>query len=247
MELHRISNEQRKRITSLSQKKNRVELKKFIVEGHKMASEVLEYRPENCYLIYCTEQYLEKFPLQHDKLHVVSAKDLERISQLKNPQGILMVVDFLDKEKNAQDFYIALDAVQDPGNFGTILRMADWYGVKTILCSKDCVDVYNSKVVQASMGAIFRVGVNYVDLNLEIEKLNLPVFGALLEGENIYSQELLPKGILLMGNEGNGISEELQKKVSHKLTIPRIGASESLNVSMATGIMLSEFFRSSLK
>lgn len=247
MELHKISNEQRKRITSLAQKKFRTAQEKFIVEGRKMANEVLKFCQESCDSVYCTADYLEKNPIEHERLYVISSKDLERISQLKSPQGVLVVVDFLKISTDTNKFYIALESIQDPGNMGTILRLADWFGVGQILCSKDCVDVYNPKVVQASMGAIFRVEVKYTDLKDSFDELNLPIYGALLEGENIYSQNLSPEGILLMGNEGNGISEELQQMVTNKLTIPRVGDSESLNVSMATGIMLSEFHRSTLK
>lgn len=138
---------------------------------------------------------------------------------------------------------IALDSVQDPGNMGTILRLADWFGVQKVICSKTTVDIYNPKVIQATMGAFLRIQVEYLDLKEFFATTDLPVYGALLEGKNVYAQPLKPHGILLMGNEGNGISDELKPFISQPLTIPKKGQTESLNVSIATSILLSEFFR----
>ncbi len=141
------------------------------------------------------------------------------------------------------DFHLALDEIQDPGNLGTIIRLADWFGVKNIVCSRNTADCFNPKVVQATMGSLFRVNIVYEDLKTFIEAKNLPVFGAFLEGKSIYKSSLSPKGILVLGNEGKGISSEIEKCITQKITIPRFGEAESLNVSVATGILLSEFFR----
>ena len=141
---------------------------------------------------------------------------------------------------------IALDSIRDPGNLGTILRLCDWFGVNQLLCSKETVDIYNPKVVQATMGSIARVNVNYVDLDAFIIETKLPVFGTFMDGNNIYKSILPQEGIIVMGNDANGISEELEKLINNRLTIPRFGnlqKTESLNVATATAIILSEFRR----
>jgi TrmH family RNA methyltransferase len=148
-----------------------------------------------------------------------------------------------NEDNSNSDFYIALDEIQDPGNMGTIIRLADWFNVKTIICSPNSADVFNPKVVQASMGSLFRVNIIYQDLNEFITSKKVPVYGAFLEGESVYTKKLSPKGILILGNEGKGISPEIEKLVTQKIKIPRFGQAESLNVSIATGILLSEFFR----
>ena len=143
---------------------------------------------------------------------------------------------------------LALDDIRDPGNLGTILRLCDWFGIKQIICSKETVDIYNPKVVQATMGSIARVNVNYVDLKTFIAEANVPVFGTFMDGENIYQSNLPQSGIIIMGNEANGISSEIEKIVTSRLTIPRFGElqkTESLNVATATAIILSEFKRNS--
>lgn len=168
---------------------------------------------------------------------------LKRCSSLKTPNKVIAVVKKMTFPEKKHRFIIALDSVQDPGNMGTIMRLADWFGVDKIVCSQTTVDHYNPKVIQASMGAFLRVQVEYTDLKNYLAETGLPVFGALLEGENIYKKLLNPEGILLMGNEGNGISEEIKPLITHPVSIPRRGKAESLNVSVATGILLSEFFR----
>ena len=168
---------------------------------------------------------------------------LKRCSSLKTPNKVIAVVRKMVFPETRTSFVLALDAVQDPGNMGTIMRLADWFGVEKIICSRTTVDVYNPKVIQASMGAFLRIQVDYTDLKSYFQETRLPVFGALLEGENIYKTVVQPAGILLMGNEGNGISEELKQFITHPISIPRRGGAESLNVSIATGILLSEFFR----
>lgn len=143
---------------------------------------------------------------------------------------------------------LALDDIRDPGNLGTIMRLCDWFGIRQIVCSKETVDIYNPKVVQATMGSITRVNVNYVDLKTFISQTELPVFGTFMDGDNIYQSNLPQNGIIIMGNEANGISAEIEKIVTRRLTIPRFGElqkTESLNVATATAIILSEFKRNS--
>jgi TrmH family RNA methyltransferase len=180
---------------------------------------------------------------------------MERISQLKTPSDCLAIVEQprhrLSHEALRTSLILALDGVQNPGNVGTIVRLADWFGVEDILCSKECADIYNPKVVQATMGALLRVRVHYVDNLAEIlssaAKEGTPIYGTLLDGNNIYSETLAKRGIIVMGNEGQGVSEECRKSLTHKLFIPPYPAdrptSESLNVAMATGIILAEFRR----
>jgi len=239
-----ISKSNIKLIKSLQQKKLRDELNLFVVEGEKMVQESLQWKSEYLIVLYHTSDSTigENF-IKKEIMNLISEKELKQISSLQTPNKCLAVFGKWPYSDDKFPFYIALDGVQDPGNMGTIMRLADWFGVKKILCSKETVDCFNPKVVQATMGAIFRVDVEYVDLTETFEMLNLPIYGALLEGENIYSKPLTPKGILLLGNEGKGISENLQKSINFPISIPRFGQAESLNVSAAGAILLSEFFR----
>lgn len=238
-----ISKNKIKSIQALRLKKNRDSSQLFVLEGEKMVQEIILQAPEQLVCIYHTTDF--KFPKNENLVEreLISEQELKQISSLQTPNKCLAVVRFLNFQKNDSDFFLALDGVQDPGNMGTILRLADWFGIQTLFCSQETVDVYNPKVVQASMGAILRVAVEYVDLKTKFESLNLPVYGALLEGKNVYHEKLTRKGILLLGNEGKGISPELQKSITHPIHIPRFGQAESLNVAVATGILISEFFR----
>ncbi len=238
-----LSKNKIKWIRSLQQKKFREELGLFVVEGEKMVNEALESNT-NEIVFLCLTKSSSIVPRDPNyEVVLASDDDLKSISTLKNPNKSLVVIKIPSQKEIKSDFKIALDGIQDPGNMGTILRLADWFDVKEIICSKDTVDVYNPKVVQASMGAIFRINVVYCDLPNYLSKTTEPIFGALLEGENIYKKSVTPKGILVLGNEGNGISKEVISMVNQPITIPRFGKAESLNVSVATGILLSEFFR----
>lgn len=239
-----VSKEQVKFIRSLHKKKFRDKYQQFIIEGTRIIEDAIKYAPESVLQIFGTENMLFSVP-EHIVFHEVNGKVLTQVSTLKTPQKHLAICQYLPKSPVLPDFFIALDTIQDPGNLGTILRLASWFGVKHVVASKETADCYNPKVVQASMGAIFSVNIEYRDLKSVFEKTNLPIYGALLEGENIYKKDIEPKGILLLGNEGNGISEELLDYVSQPITIPRLGEGESLNVAMATAIFLSEFFRKS--
>ena len=239
-----ISKGRLKQIKSLQQKKFRDETGFFVIEGVKMVEETMAVIPHLVDCCLYTSDYSFQSKSELFEMFQVDRKSLEQCSSLKTPNKILAVVKQLPKQNVSSKFILALDGIQDPGNLGTILRLADWFGINQIVCSKETVDCYNPKVVQASMGAILRVSVNYCSLKNYLSETKLPIFGALLEGKNVFKETLTNEGILLMGNEGNGISDDLLKTIQHPLTIPRFGEAESLNVSVATGILLSEFWRS---
>jgi TrmH family RNA methyltransferase len=238
-----LSKNKIKWIRSLQQKKFRDQLGLFIVEGEKMVNEAIESRGFEIVFLCLTKSSTIVPSNPNYEVVLASEDELKSISTLKNPNKSLVILKIPNKTEVKSDFKIALDGIQDPGNMGTILRLSDWFDVKEIVCSKETVDIYNPKVVQASMGAIFRINVIYCDLVDYLIKAENPVFGALLAGENIYKKQVNPKGILVLGNEGNGISEKVIPLITEPITIPRFGKAESLNVSVATGILLSEFFR----
>ncbi len=230
-----LSNNKIKQIRSLHQKKTRDELQLFIVEGEKMVLEVLESVPDQIeYCVSTNEQIGEQFSTV--EFYHCDDETLKKCSTLKTPNKLLAIVRKMAFPEIRSTFILALDGVQDPGNMGTIMRLADWYGVEQIICSNNTVDFYNPKVIQASMGAFLRIKVDYTDLNQFLKTTKLPVYGALLEGENVYQKTLKPTGILLMGNEGNGISTPNLSSITDPISIPRGGQAESLNVAVATGI-----------
>lgn len=237
-----LSQSKIKQIRSLQQKKYRDEQHFFIVEGEKMVLELLNTIPDQVEYCVATKDFgaIKNFNILW---YQCDQETLKRCSSLKTPNKVIAVVRKLKFPAHNPSFILALDSVQDPGNMGTIMRLADWFGVKQIICSDTTVDCYNPKVIQASMGAFLRVKVDYVNLKHYLSATDLPVYGALLDGENVYQKALTPKGILLLGNEGNGISAEIQPFITYPVSIPKRGMAESLNVSIATGILLSEFFR----
>ena len=249
-----ISKNKIKYIRSLELKKNRNKEGKFVAEGHKVVDDLLAL--QNADLIVATQAWLHgKHIAPETEVVEVSDEELKKVSFLQHPQQVLAV--FKQSyyqpshiaETVTQKLCIALDGVQDPGNLGTIIRIADWFGIEDIFCSPETADVYNPKVVQATMGSIARVKVNYVNLFEMIDSLpdSTPIYGTLLDGDNIYQQELSDHGIIVMGNEGKGISPELAKKVNHRLLIPNFPegrpTADSLNVAIATAITCSEFRR----
>lgn len=238
-----ISKEKIKHIRSLQRKKHRDIHQQFVIEGAKMIKEAIDHAPESIIEVYGTSPLPFKLP-NSIPFHEINSKELSQLSSLKTPQPQIALCTYLPRPTHRPNFLIALDTIQDPGNFGTILRLASWFGVNYIMASKDTVDLYNPKVIQASMGAIFTVNVVYVDLSEELKNTDLPIYGAVLEGENVYKKELKREGIILMGNEGNGIHQDILPFVSSPITIPKFGHGESLNVAMATAIILSEFIRS---
>ncbi|EIA09659.1 TrmH family RNA methyltransferase [Flavobacterium frigoris] len=239
-----VSKNQIKLISSLQQKKYRIAHQLFFAEGVKVIQELLESNFELEHL-YTTQNDFED--VLFIKKTLVHETDLKKISALATPNTCLAVFKMpVEKKIKESGLMVALDSIRDPGNLGTILRLCDWFGVEQLLCSKETVDLYNPKVVQATMGSIARVNVNYVDLNEFISETQLPVFGTFMDGLNIYKTSLPREGIIIMGNEANGISEELEKVIENRLSIPRFGEvqkTESLNVATATAIILSEFRR----
>ncbi len=234
-----------KLITSLTQKKYRNEHRLFIAEGLKTVTELLDSHIQLHHLYISNP----KHSLLNKNHTLISAKDLKRISALKTPPDILGVFKMTEpKTINTKGLIVALDDIRDPGNLGTIIRLCDWFGVKDLVCSRNTVDCYNAKVVQATMGSLSRVNISYLDLeNFLEENKNIPIFGTFMNGENIYQKALPESGIIVMGNEANGIQDSISKFTNSRLAIPRFGdlkATESLNVATATAIILSEFRRS---
>ena len=231
-------------IKALATKQGREDLGAFIAEGEKLVGEI-----RNSSLRI--RRILQTKPIFADG-ELISEKEMERISQLKSANSVLAVVELpkpkLSLANPAKNLVLCLDRIQNPGNLGTIIRLADWFGISDIVCSEDTADCFNPKVVQATMGAILRVRVHYTDLAewLSSHK-GTTIYGTFLEGENIYNAQLEKSGVIVMGNEGQGLSAEVAEKVSHKLLIPPYPAdrcgSESLNVAVATAVICSEFRR----
>ena len=239
-----VSKSQIKLITSLEQKKHRTKNGLFIVEGKKGIEEVLESHFE-LQSLYTTEDI---FNAPKTKTHLISEAELKKISRLKSTQVALALFKIPEpKEIKLNGLVVALDGVRDPGNLGTIIRLCDWFGVSTLVCSKDTVDCFNPKVVQATMGSITRVDIHNVDLPLFLkENKSILRYGTFLEGEDFYSSVLAADAILVLGNEANGISEEIEKLISKKINIPQFSKNnktESLNVATATAVFLSEIRR----
>ena len=246
-----ISKNKIKYIRSLELKKNRNKEGKFVAEGFKVVDDLLALQPAD--LIVATGEWLrgKNFGAETEGIEVTD-EELKKVSFLQHPQQVLAVFKQAtsgDYSIHTSELSLALDGVQDPGNLGTIIRIADWFGITHIYCSQDTADVYNPKVVQATMGSIARVKVEYGDLLGLVESLpaDVPVYGTLLDGDNIYQQKLENRGLIVMGNEGKGISPALAKKVNHKLLIPNFpkgrATADSLNVAIATAITCSEFRR----
>lgn len=224
----------------------------FVAEGEKVVNELLHVLTPS--LIVRTEGCKVPTPSTAESTEVITVSDeeLRRVSFLQHPQGVLAVFPMFGNNNSPIDekqLYLALDGVQDPGNMGTIIRIADWFGIKRIICSHDTADIYNPKVVQATMGSIVRVRVEYTDLAQFIGSLpkDFPVYGTLLDGNNIYRERLSANGLIVMGNEGNGISPALRRLITHRLFIPSYPegspTAESLNVATATAIVCAEFRR----
>jgi TrmH family RNA methyltransferase len=242
--VEKISKNKIKFLRSLGVKKNRTKERLFIVEGEKIVKEVLQLSRQLVQEVY-VEKGIEFEELANfEAVFEITSTEASQISTFKTPNKCLALLKFPEIKPQNTDFTLVLDQVQDPGNLGTIIRLADWFGVDDVVCSTDTADCFNPKVIQATMGSIFRVNLAYTDLSTYLKNENRPIYGALMEGENVYKKELNSKAILIVGNEGNGISAEVQALVSDKISIPRFGKAESLNVANAAGILLSEFFRS---
>ena len=237
-----LSKSQIKLITSLKQKKYRQQHGFFVVEGVKTITELLQSNLE-LQKLYATAS----FNIDAKDEVIISDSDLKRISFLTTPNKALAIFKIPEpKPIDNSGLIVALDSIRDPGNLGTIIRLCDWFGVKELICSKETVDCFNPKVIQATMGSITRVNVSYMNLVPFLGGIETPVFGAFMEGENVYHKTLSKTGVLVMGNEANGVSKEVEAVITEKISIPRFGdlqATESLNVATATAILLSEFSR----
>ena len=246
-----LSKNKIKYIRSLELKKNRKEEKAFVAEGHKLVGDLLGHFP--CRLLIATRAWLERNPeVDATEIIEVTQEELTRASLQKTPQEVLAIFGQptyeMQPEVISDHLCLALDDVQDPGNLGTIIRLADWFGIEHIFCSQGTVDVYNPKTIQATMGALARVKLHYCHLPSLIASLrDVPVYGTFLDGENMYGKTLSAHGLIVMGNEGNGIGEEVAKLVNERLYIPNYPpqreTSESLNVAVATAIICAEFRR----
>lgn len=236
-------------LKSLQQKKIRKEHRLFLVEGYKSVQAFIDsdYQADTVYYTVAAAPKLLKLS-QNIKLQQVSPNDLERISNLATPQNLCATIKIPDwpplvATDLKQKFSLVLDGIQDPGNLGTIIRTADWFGIQQIICSEDTAEAYNPKVVQATMGSLCHVKVHYTDLATFLQQANLPIFGALLHGSNIFKTDFGNEGLIVMGNEGQGIRPEIQHLIQKAVTIPKAGRAESLNVAMATAIFCAEIKR----
>jgi TrmH family RNA methyltransferase len=237
-----VAKSELKFVKSLQQKKCRSESGLFVVEGVKSVNELLD-SPLKLHSLYATDPTLVR---PNVATIGVSQAELSRMSGLKTPNALLAVFEM--PEANPVDYsgwVLALDQVRDPGNLGTIIRLCDWFDIRHLVCAHGTVDCYNPKVLQATMGSITRVNVVYKDLEAVLAKEGVYAFGAFMEGANMYDTQLPDKGVLVMGNEANGVSAEVEAMIQGKISIPQYGlqTTESLNVAMATGIILAELKR----
>jgi len=237
-----------KLIKSLHEKKYRNEYGLFLVEGEKSVKELLksDFKIEH---ILATKDFYEAnskdfrdFPCD-----IVEKEEIEKVSGLESNDSVLAVVfqkENISFEINDDEIVLALDDIRDPGNLGTIIRIADWYGIKKILASESTVDQYNNKTISATKGSFTRVQIFYTDLEKYLKDVKVPVLGTFMKGENVHNLNFPKRGILLMGNESNGISKEIEKYVTSKITIPSFGEAESLNVGIATAVVVDNWRRS---
>ena len=245
-----ISKTRIKQIHGLERKKNRLEEGLFVAEGPKLVSELLtSLQPR---YIAATKEWLEAHGQETRGIitEAISEEELRRASLLQHPQSVIALFEIPHYEADlatvaGHELTLALDGVQDPGNLGTIVRLADWFGIQHIFCSPDCADIFNPKATQATMGALARVRLHYTDLVAALQHTTAPRYGTFLNGENIYKQRLTPNGVIIMGNEGRGITKAVADFVSHRLFIPPFPPDrptvESLNVAIATAIVCSVF------
>jgi TrmH family RNA methyltransferase len=244
-----LSNAQLKLVKSLHQKKNREQMHLFVAEGKKMVDELLDSRIEVLH-VYGSGNYFGNKPFTK-----ITDEEMKKISALTSPQNILAVcripVENIVHTDLNKELVLVLDDIRDPGNLGTIIRIADWFGIQSIFCTSECVDAYNPKAVQASMGSIARVNLDYKNLRnilQECKEKQIPIYGAKLDGANILNEQLTSSGVLIIGNESTGISAELSTYITNAIKIPSFSAgAESLNAAMATAILCAEFRRNELK
>jgi len=246
-----LSKNQIKKITSLRLKKFRNIEKMFIAEGEKIFADLLK-SDWKINSIFHTDHFIPKKNTGNSEVIRITEDEMAKISSLTTPQSVLALVEFPLEENipgAMKGLNLVLDGIMDPGNLGTIIRIADWFGIQNILCSENSVECFNPKVVQSAMGSLFRTKIFYLDLdkffNMNASEKKLPVYGTTLTGKNIFKEKLSPEAFILIGNESNGISKELQKYISNSISIPNYGNSsiDSLNAAIATGIVCAEFRR----
>ena len=244
-----LSKAQNKYIRSLTQQKFRNEYNVFIAEGDKIAGEWL-LSSARIQMIIATATWAEKHKKDISRhpeaeLHIVKDSELEALTGLQNANQVMLVIHIPERKDIPvlTGWNIALDDIQDPGNMGTIIRIADWFGIANIICSAGCVDVYNPKVVQSSMGGHLRVNIYETDLMPFLSKVTLPIFAATLNGENVYDTKRTDAGVLIIGNESKGVSAEVLSVVTKQITIPRKGGAESLNAGVSAGILCALLLR----
>ena len=235
-----ISRSESKYIQTLSHKKQRNEEKLFVAEGPKLVDEVLHSK----YIvqkIYATSSWTSDM-VKSIPITVVTEDELQKISAQQTANQVLAIVEMPNDEHKIEvenKLSLVLDNIQDPGNFGTIIRIADWFGINQIICSPDCVELYNPKVIQSTMGSFTRVNINYVELAPALDQIKIPIYGALLNGKDVRTIAKPKEGLLIIGNEGKGISPHILPFINNKISIAKIGNAESLNAAVATGILLS--------
>lgn len=236
-----LSKNELKYIQSLCHKKQRTAERLFIVEGVKLVHELIaaDYPVKN---IYATDEWIA--PGGDHPVTRITEQELSKISSLQTPHQVLAVVhqqEVTDEPQWAHSLTLVLDGIQDPGNMGTMIRIADWFGIDQIIASEDTVELYNPKVIQSTMGSFMRVKVWYRDIASLLKEKKVPVYGAVLDGDSMYAMQPPKAGILLIGNESKGIRQDLQSLIDHRITIPKMGHAESLNAAVAMGILVSQF------
>jgi TrmH family RNA methyltransferase len=249
-----LSRNQVKNISALHHKKFRREENLFIAEGEKVVFDLIN-SDWNVKSVYGTQDFFQALPKsikisKEVEMVLVTTDEMKKISTLITPQNVLAVAEIPNEEKQIdfeKNLKLVLDDISDPGNLGTLIRIAAWFGIDEIICSENSVDCFNPKVVQSAMGALFKINITYSELKSVFEKnktvKNLPVYGTILDGKNLYEEDLSGDGFILIGSESSGISHDLYEFVTHKITIPSYGnkAIDSLNVAVATGIICAEF------
>lgn len=243
-----LSKNKLKYFQQLHKKKFREENSSFFIEGNKMFEEAYKNKAQILSIVATQEWIDENSEYTNDtNIFVASKSDIQSISALKTAPEVWAEIKNIQEENvtiSTQENFIVLDEVQDPGNLGTIIRTADWFGIQTIVCSETCADAYNPKVLQASMGSVFRTKILYTNLVMMLKNTNHTIYGAFLEGKNIFETSLHKPACIVLGNEGRGISSDVQKIIQHKIKIPGgLHGTESLNVSVAAGIFCAELFR----
>ncbi len=239
-----ITNNQIKYIRGLSLKKNRLAEQCFVVEGEKSINELIRSSFKIIDL-FATKEWLSKN--NYSGANEISVSELNRISNLKSPNNVLAIVEKKEQIKDIDSgITLIIDNIKDPGNMGTIIRICDWFDIRNIVCSENTVDIYNPKVVQASMGSLFRVNVRYTNLSKYLQAVKKPIYGSYMDGEDIRKMSFHKDSYMVIGNESNGISSNLSDFINHRVTIKKhTGKTESLNVAVATSILLYELSNSS--